>query len=517
MADQEDDTSIAATVQTQDPLDSAGAVAVTGATSQKEEFFKAKAEVLSNIGLAMNESALALDLVSLLISCVRPAAGTISMSAHLKKFVPPGSLNSDKIIKATDSEGIQERLSEDRLIGQGWKLSSLENTCVSLRNSAIRLIEEILKEKIFWDIIMKNFDNKEILYKTRDKVSGRRVFAVKYGYEDSGSVYKISGNAILKPVDGMQRLLFVPVNNSNNALVTSIKKILRVRILKKQPDEDDFLITGESTINDSFSKDDSIRSQIGKARFFIFEEELFSQLIDEANTLIAYDVKIENESKFTVETSDDEIVEIEAVEYNEDIPNEDEEFHVNERTENNRANIISSYLRLMLTIKYRKNLESKQQPMILKLATGPTSALLSSSSSSKLQSNSFSTILRPLVGQFRHEYRLEKLYSSLKDLIRDIPGSDLKFRKHSNLTKSQLQKDPLLKISTVPVTKFIVNVDKTLKIVILLDSFDYVNHIYHLSAFKRGPVFDDNPIVNIKFEELYQILECLEWIVEEYK
>lgn len=470
-------------------------------TSINEEFYRNKNEVLNNIGMAMNESGLSLDLISLLISCVRPAAGTISMSAHLKKFVPPGSLNSGKINKKLTAEEIKNKNEENKLIGQGWKLSSLETACSNLRNSSIRLIEEILKEKIFWDIIMKNFDNKEIIYKTRDKETNKRVFAVKYGYEDSGSSYKGNGNAILKQVDN--KLEFVPINNT-----ISSNKILRIRILKKLPNEDDFIIVGESTINDSFPKDDSIKSQIDRSRFFIFEEELFNQLADEGNSLIPYNVKIETESKLSIEISNVEIIEIEAIEYNEELMNE--EFISNEKVENTRANIISSYLRLMLTIKFKKNLQLKQKSIILK--PNNSQNLVS-------KPNPYSSILRPLVGYFKHEFELEKLYNRLKDLIKDENNSDLKFKKHSNLTKSELLKDPLKRISTIPNTKFIINMNNSLRILILLDSFDYVNHIYHLEVFTRDELFNEveKQVINVKFEELHQVSECIEWVIEEYK
>ncbi|CCH46098.1 Mediator of RNA polymerase II transcription subunit 17 [Wickerhamomyces ciferrii] len=467
-----------------------------------ETFTKNKIEALKFISTALNESSLALDFVSLLISCVRPAAGTISMSQHLKKFVPPGSLNSDIVNQVTTPQERELRMKNEKIIGQGWKLSSLESSSNKLRDSSIRLSEEILKEKTFWDTIKKNFNNKEILYKTRDKSTGKRIFAVKYGYEDSGSTYKIQGNAILKTTDNNHRIDFVPLNSVSG----SEKKLLRVRILKKQNNDDEFTIFGESKIDENFSQDDSIRSQISKARYFIFEEELFNQLIEEANHLLAFNVSVENESKFSINLID-EIIEFEYIEFDETkSPNEQPSNF--DKTENSRAELITTYLRLMLTIKYKKNLESKRQPLVVK-----------NSNQYRYQTTPSSLILRPLIGHFKHEQSLKKIRHLIKDLISNVDNSSFKIYKYCNIKKKEYETDSFKRISKPPLSKFKLLIGDSLTIEVVLSSLDYLNQKIHISAHKIEDLFGEGKkkLIDVDFEDLIQVEECLEWIIEEYK
>lgn len=465
-----------------------------------EEFFKNKNESLRYISTALNESSLALDFVSLLISCVRPAAGTISMSQHLKKFVPPGSLNSDIVNRNITPQEREAQFKEEKVIGQGWKLSSLENSAQKLRDSSARLSEEILKEKTFWDTIKKNFNNKEILYKTRDKSSGKRIFAVKYGYEDSGSTYKVQGSAVLKPTKNNQQIEFVPLNNVSGAE----RKLLRVRILAKQNNDDEFSIIGESKIDEKFSNDESIRSQIAKARYFIFEEELFNQLIGEASSLIAFNVKVESESKISIGLQD-ESIEIEYVEYDEETSPTEEP--VTERPANSRAELIATYLRLMLTVKYKKNLESKKQPIVVK-----------TSNSHRLPS-AYSLILRPLVGHFKHEQSLKKLYHLIKDISSSITDSTFTLTKYANITKKENEQDAFKRIFTTPLSKFSLTVSESLKIDVTLSSLDFLNQFIHVTAFKAEDLFGDDQkkVLDVDFEDYRQVEECLVWLIEEYK
>lgn len=466
-----------------------------------EEFFKNKNESLRFISTALNESSLALDFVSLLISCVRPAAGTISMSQHLKKFVPPGSLNSDIVKKSITPQEREAQLRKEKIVGQGWKLTSLENSAQKLRDSSARLSEEVLKEKTFWDKIKKNFNNKEILYKTRDKVTGKRIFAVKYGYEDSGSTYKVQGSAVLKPTKNNQQIDFVPLNNASGGE----RKLLRVRVMAKQNNDDEYSIVGESKIDEKFGSDESIRSQIEKARYFIFEEELFNQLIEEANTLIAYNVKVENESKLSIKLND-EIIDIEYVEYDEGKSPSQEPFI--ERPENSRAELVATYLRLMLTVKYKKNLEAKKQPVVVK-----------NSNQNRLLPSAYSLILRPLVGHFNHKQSLKKLYHLIKDISKSVPDSSFTLTKFANVSKKENEQDPFSRIFTPPLSKFSLTVNESLKIDIFLNSLDFLNQIVHVTAYQAEDLFGDDQkkVLDVDFEDYRQVEECLEWLIEEYK
>jgi len=466
-------------------------------TNINEEFYKNKSESLRHISTALNESSLALDFVSLLISCVRPAAGTISMSQHLKKFVPPGSLNADLVRKNISPQEKEAQFKEEKVIGQGWKLSSLENSSQKLRDSSVRLSE------VFWDTIKKNFNNKEILYKTRDKLSGKRTFAVKYGYEDSGSTYKVQGNAILKPTTNNHQIGFVPLNNASG----SERKLIRVRILAQPNNEEEHIIVGESKIDEKFDANGTIRSEIEKARYFIFEEELFNQIIEEANALVAYNVKVESESKVSINLQD-EIIEIEYVDYDEEkSPSEEPEPFIS-KPQHKRAELISTYLRLMLTVKHKKNLESKKQPVVVK-----------NSNQNRFYPSYYSLILRPLVCHFRHEQSLKKLYHLIKDISKGITDSSFTLTKYSNIKPKENEQDPFKRVFTSPISKFSLIVNESLKIDVSLNSIDFLNQIVHVTAYQAEDLFGDDQkkVLDVDFEDYRQVEECLEWLIEEYK
>ena len=91
----------------------------------QEQFVKRRRDMLEHINLAMNESSLALEFVSLLLSSVKESTGMSSMSPFLRKVVKPSSLNSDKIpyVAPTKKEYI-----ELDILNKGWKLQSLNES-----------------------------------------------------------------------------------------------------------------------------------------------------------------------------------------------------------------------------------------------------------------------------------------------------------------------------------------------------------------------------------------------------
>lgn len=439
-------------------------------TTINEKFYKDKNEVLKYISMALNECSLSLDFVSLLISCVRPAAGTISMSSHLKKFIPPGSLNAD-LTTMSSTKSKEQRFQEDKVVGQGWKLASLESSADVLHNAAARLSEEVHREHMFWNVLKKNFNNKEILYKTRDKSTGKRVFGVKFGYEDSGSSFK-KGNALLKPQG--EALQFQP-------LIESQSRIIRVRLLTKS--DDDVAIIGESKTS-IFPTDESIRTKIQMARHFIFEEELWNQLMDESLSLIANGVRIDNENKITI-MGESQIVDLEFIDYDESPQLTHEE--------DNRAELFSSYLRLMLSLKHKHNLESKKHLTVLK-------------TSQRIVMRPYAHVLRPLVGLFRHEELIGELYTILKAM----DGCTLKLKRYSNITKEEYALDSFKCVSKPPMTTFYLQ-NGDLKVKMELDSYDFVNFMVNVKA-----THQKKSVLSIKFEQFGPLEECLDWLIATY-
>lgn len=491
-------------------------VSTNQALSTNEAFYKNKHEALKNIQTALNESSLALDFVSLLISCLRPAAATVSMSAHLKKFVDHGSLNTDRVEVQKHPEEKSGQMKETRTIGLGWKLSAFENSSTSLRDAGSRLAEEVFKEKLFWDTIKKNLNTKEILFKTRERGTNRKVLAVKFGYGDSGSTYDIEGNAIIKITNDGNNVQFIPIDNK-----PIINKNIRVRVLARDStstDDSDYQIVGESQVshevlNDSNDEDQegrgSLKTQIEQARYFIFEEELFNQLLEESSTLISYNVKVENESKLTIEVNH-QLIEIT---YQENLPSDRNAKEP--RPQDQRAELIATYLRLMLTMKHRAHLNSKNQTKILKANPGfrqtqIQSQQLQTSLQGKHQEH---PILKPLIGQFRHDFILKKLHNLLKRTLEQLNQS----LPESNTTQIKFILYRNRHISgTPPVSRFKIIIPSEVKsrVFVCLESLDWVDCQIKIKLNREGErdkvfVFEDlrGGVVGGGVEG------CLEWVI----
>ncbi|KAJ8142912.1 hypothetical protein OY671_003963, partial [Metschnikowia pulcherrima] len=71
--------------------------------SSEETFQKQKLELLTHIGSALNETSLSLDFVSLLMSAEKPNITKSTISPHLSKTAPLGSLSADRLSRETDA------------------------------------------------------------------------------------------------------------------------------------------------------------------------------------------------------------------------------------------------------------------------------------------------------------------------------------------------------------------------------------------------------------------------------
>jgi len=85
----------------------------------------------TNMRIAFEESSLAQDFISLLLSTVRPAAGSAGMSPTLKAAVPLGALGGSRIAPPTQKP--------DMSISMGWKKSALDQASQTLIAAAERL------------------------------------------------------------------------------------------------------------------------------------------------------------------------------------------------------------------------------------------------------------------------------------------------------------------------------------------------------------------------------------------
>ena len=475
-----------------------------------EIFNKQTAELTKNINTAMNETSLSLDFVSLLISAVKPTVDKSTMSPHLLKNVPLGSLSSDRLLR--EDAAVEEARKNQQTAsktGKGWKLQSLNKITTLFRQSCTSLNEQVLKEKEYWNTINLILDNDEVLFKTR--INGTRSIGVKYGYGDSGSSYHDKGLALLTKNDVSGEVSFTPITSSLR-ITEKVYKYIRVRILSEI--DNDYMLTGQSIFANKFTTSKhQIINDIEKARYFLFEEDLFYQLTREAKSLINYNVSIIS-NKIIIEIKN-EIIEIESLVYDESNDDELDYQNINNYSSinNNKCQLILNYLKIMLCCYFNYNLKLKQ-----KMPTAVTKWK---------QSNSHPLILRPLLGNIRHDLNVtnmkaivDGLIGKFKDQLPESPTVTVE--KYINL-KTKIG-NPFQKSIQKPISHILIvfknKHNKCLKVKLELTTNEiFVNLIIKLSMIKlySSENMNDNVdganVLQMRFNDFNDIEECLEWSI----
>lgn len=486
---------------------------------QQEVFNKQKFELSKNINYALNETQLSLDFISLLIASVKPNLAKSTISPHLSKFVKPTSLNSDRLGQEGTEDSNNNNNSQSSNVGQGWKLESLNKITDLFREASVNLNDQVIKERRYWNMINLVLANGEALFRMRDPENNARAIGVKYGYGDSGSNYHDQGLALLRKDNQTGEVSFHPITSLNNAkIVGKINKFIRVKILSQI--DGDYMLTGQSVFQFDFkSSKQNIINDIEKARFFLFEEDLFYQLIREAKLLVNYNVSIIS-NKIIIEINNT-IIEIESIIYDELNEEELENYYQNiseySSLNNKKCQLILNYLKLMLCCYYQYNLKLKQKV--------PTSL------TKWKQSNSHPLILRPLVGNMRHELNLSNMESILRTLAakfgEKLKKSKLNVDKFTNLAVRSRKSNPFQKSIEKPVSKFsLVLENGSAQIMVvnvtLTTNELFVNLIIHLRLIRFNTVEDFEGNVNgvnvlqLGFSDFNEIEECLDWSIQNF-
>ncbi|KAG7828478.1 hypothetical protein KL920_003615 [Ogataea angusta] len=460
-----------------------------------EDFLKVKQEIINSVHSALNESSLSLDFVSLLISCVRPAAGSSSMSPHLKQHINIGSLSSDKVDPPEDTEKLQFDTSK---VGRGWKLESLERAATNLKSSSSRLKEEVAKEKNFWSGMVEVLKSNEVI--TSMNIKNTKEVCVKYGYGDAGSTYYDKGIGILKKDATTGNLFF-----ENSAPVKEEKqdKIVNVRMYEKTGEN--IKLIGESNVEQrlhTFREKEGVINEIAKARFFLFEEELFYQLLREAATLISLQVSAE-EDKIVIDLHD-ELIEItqvvpEEVRAPADLPS------------NERADLIQIYLRLMLYAEHKHNLDRRKIPPLA----------LDTEAQSAPQTSSLS-LIRPIIVYNRHERTLQSVRDVLESIIlshfendrtrtKEHLAEHLKINRHCNESSSR-SKDPFARISTPPASVLELVADPLVVKVKLTSLFASAYSVMNLTLQNQA----GSTVLDVTLNDVRELEDCLNWAIRNH-
>lgn len=486
-------------------------------------FQKQKYELLAHINSAMNETSLSLDFISLLMSAVKPNITKSTISPHLSKIAPLGSLSSDRLYQDEESQAQENKSalsnrSSGESVGIGWKYQSLSHVRSLFQSAVETLRQQVDIEKSYWNMINKVLAHDEVLFRVRDPLTGSRAIGVKYGFHDSGLSYFDQGLAVLRKDEQTGDLTFSPIMTGNNKLSMKSNKYTRVRILSKF--DDDYMLTGQSVFEKSVLEEKSphrIINEIEKARYFLFEDDLLYHLIREAKYLINYNVSIVS-NKVVIEIHD-QVIEIESVVFYENNEEELENAYQNineESSKNNgKAQAILTFLKLMLCCYYKYNLELKQ-----KIPTLFTKWK---------QNNSHPLILRPLIGHIRHEINVKNMHTIINKIYKQLDPEeftfDIKEDKYVNLRKDGPIKNPFQKAVEKPLSTFRVVLQRTKTKECLLVELEvttgdiFVNLVMNLNVSKYGSMEDleknqrGTNVLQLTFTDIFEIEESLSWTV----
>lgn len=505
-------------------------------------------ELLNNVRTALGSSTLALDFVSLLLSGAKPNAGLSSLSDHIKQNLKAGSLSADKVSLdvADPQEHEQQKESESMKIGSGWKLESLKKSSELLKETVKNLNKSLDERHTYWNEVLEVLEANEVItavttqvavepgrsssslplsssLKTNQngEVKQKKVLAVKYGYGDSGSEYFDKGIAILKQGEE-GHLEFEKLNQNEREKTWGGEKIVSVKLFRyaQAPNEQPELV-GQSdsygTIEREVIKNsNSFVSKIKNSRFFIFENELFWQLMKEAAGLVTFRIHVIGSSRIQIELYDT-IIQIDSL----DIDSEELQKPTPKLLQNQRADNMVKLFRILLCANNYKNVQKLFTPRV---------AL---NKDQNVMKSRHGFLLRPLLMYTKHNHTIHKLEKLLFDLLLEIGMDevDAKATFTNNMTikkyvndPNQLQQfqnskrcynnDPFLRVSSklAPISMLILKV-RGLLICIKLESSYTTLHI--TMNVKVTKVEDKQILLESTFNSKRDTIKCLSWILQQ--
>lgn len=467
-----------------------GPQAETPAPTAPQDFEKSRQELLQLVRSALNESALSLDFVSLLMSSLRPQVAATSQSPLLKQMVPQGSLSADSLHTRIPEE--------DHLVGAGWKLQALDTASSQLEVAAKRLTSEAYKEEVYWNRILDTVSHGEVLFKIRN--GDNRGLGVKYGYADSGSEYPDRGIAIVKRgPDGIPAYKF-EVPRTRNA----------VRVTLYDTSSGDRVRVGSSA-QIELLPDEAANAEIRNSRTLLFEEELFFEMVKEARQLASHRITVDN-NRITC-TLFDEVLEIEyaelqATEQDDNNNNSDANDNVDteqDKTEKSaggavstRADCIATTFRLLLCYAHRRRLEKRRElPAPLSSKSTPPSTRL--------------FILRPLLAHLQHNKIVKRTRRLLEMILADQNGSELSVAPD---VLGEEQSPPLGRLMYPPRSTFTVKVTSPHPMAITVKTSSPLQSHIPLYEATAVEVPGEASKSRASFYELTELEDWLHWILK---
>lgn len=523
-------------ISNNDPLNDTETV-----VSDKEaKFYATRDEILQYVREALGSSTLTLDFVSLLLSSVRPAAGSSSMSPHLKENIKIGSLSCDRVVPNIPDPDEHQRQQNIRAmtLGRGLKLQSLQKSADLVKDSVQQLKKNLEDENTYWNEVLDVLKENELITtvttplavpgsssgfsKQGSSIRQKKVLSVKYGYGDSGSDYFDNGIAILKKGNG-GHIVFEKLNQNEREKTWGGQKIVSVKIYKKptyangSPEligqSDSYGTLKKEIIDDS----ESFVSKIRNSRFFIFENELFWHLMKEAASLITVQVSVVG-SCIKVDLVDC-YLQLEAI----DIQSEEAKTPTPLLPANQRADQIIKFFRILLCANNYKNIQKLRiPPVALGKETGT-------------QRNKHGVLIRPVIMYTKHNYMIGQFKEMLKSLLlehgiseaqaSEIIKDNLIVKKYVNdpnlLQQFQnlrrcYNNDPFLRVySKMAPSSLLILKNGNLKVWIELNSSYTTLHIS--MNVKVTKIDSGEALLESTFHAKEDVEQCLSWILKQYK
>ncbi|EPS26340.1 hypothetical protein PDE_01276 [Penicillium oxalicum 114-2] len=247
-------------IDRQDPAD-------IDVTERREQLYKRRLEITQFAAKAHQETMLALEFVSLLLSKHTPRQAETSISPFLKQLAPLGSLDSDVVNTAPKSEAILKDISA---VSRGWRMQSFNAVSNKLLNAATRLNREIDSETKYWNEVLAVKDKG---WKVCRHPRVRQALAVQYGFIEATPAFRDRGLASLRRANDGSLVL-------DQGLMPMGARYVRVQIKHGEQ------VYASSKPGGSTAKEsDPIEARILQARDSLFEEELFYEMVREARAL----------------------------------------------------------------------------------------------------------------------------------------------------------------------------------------------------------------------------------------
>lgn len=466
-----------------------------------EETIHQREIMIGRIHQAVNSANIASDLISLIVSKVKPNASQSTMSNFLKQNVKLGSM-SYSITNKSEEKSEEEQEGEQihqMMISRGWKLKALEKISKIILNSSEEMEQRIANDKIYWDDMIDIVQSGEVI-----TMNNQRDIIVKYGYGDSGSVYYDKGIGLLKRgKDG--HIIFEKINNTEKDNVWSSDSVCHLKIYRSngelcgESNSFGFVQKNVPSKSDELIGSKKVLNEINRSRFTLFENELYWHLIKEASSLISLNVQLEDGENDMLEiqskikfhlpsvTLGDLTIEISKAKLD-DIPK------IEQMPENDRADQLMLLFRMLICQSHKRNLDLRRVPPM---------AMSSKIKPVMNEREKYGFLIRPLIIYSRHLIAIDDIKNMLQSY-----SSDVQIDSSTDDTFQILSEEEYN-----PITKLSVEVGGKVKIEVAITSiyrtanFVYSLKVLYLSDERKDPL-------SLNFTDHKEMDDCIKWVLQ---